>query len=268
MVRGSNDLERFGRYGGGAVGDRVEEDAYIVELVAGFLYLPVGIQLLARARRSGGLPERLLGLAFSCWGMGYIGYEGPGLIPALAAVEMPLYHVGRVFFAGGCLAIALFTQRVFRPEARWAAGLTWTIGLLFAVALLWPPLRGSWAMVSIGDLSFWLELAAMAIPCVWMGVEGYSHYARARRRLRLGIEDAITCNRFALWGHFGLLQLAVTGATVPMYLAYETSQRITGAMDALVGGLELLSIAMLWLAFAPPAIYRDWVAEASAETAT
>lgn len=243
----------------------MEEDAYIVELAAGFLYLPVGIHLLALARRSGKLPERLLGLAFCCWGFGYVNYEGPGLTPVLASLGIPLYHVGRIFFAAGCLAIAVFTQRVFRPQATWAAGLTWGIGVLFAVALVEPPLRGDWELVSIGDVSFWLEFAAMAIPCVWMGVEGYSHYAVSRRRVRLGLSDAITCNRLALWGHFGLLQLAVTCAVVPMYVAYEADRRITGPMDALVGGLELLSIAVLWLAFTPPAFYRAWISGTSAE---
>jgi len=55
---------------------------------------------------------------------------------------------------------------------------------------------------------------------------------------------------------------------IPMYIAYEA---VDGAladwMDQLMGSIEMLTIAIIWLAFFPPRIYRAWVERAAARNA-
>ena len=38
---------------------------------------------------------------------------------------------------------------------------------------------------------------------------------------------------------------------------------VSHGLDAVIGAVELASIAMVWLAFFPPALYRDWISGAT-----
>ena len=44
-----------------------------------------------------------------------------------------------------------------------------------------------------------------------------------------------------------------------MYIAYASDGYISSTMDLMLGGLELGSLALVWLAFAAPASYRRWI---------
>ena len=71
-----------------------------------------------------GRPEFLLGLTFLFDGFSY----GLGEFPFVFGVDfllVELSFLGRVWSGGCSIAIALFTRRVFWPNATWARRLTW-----------------------------------------------------------------------------------------------------------------------------------------------
>ena len=54
---------------------------------------------------------------------------------------------------------------------------------------------------------------------------------------------------------------------LPQYSEYETTSQFTATWDTLIGGLEIVSVTLIWLVFFPPAFYRRWI-EGSAGVAT
>jgi len=244
----------------------VEENAYIVELAAGLLYLPAAVLLLRRAARTGKLPERLLGLSFACLGGSYLIYEAPYPL-GLGAHELPFIVAGRLVYGAGCIAIALFTRAVFRSGERWAGVAVWACAALMLSGFGIGCATGNAAGDSLENPGFWLEWVAQMFPALWLTAEGFLNHRSARRRLRIGLSDPHVCNRFLLWGLFGAAQLGTGFAMLWMYAAYASEGHVSNAMDLMIGGFELASLALVWLAFAAPAPYRRWIERlASAES--
>jgi len=235
----------------------VDGSAYVVELVAGLLYLPAAAYLLRLAARTGQLPEQLLGWNFACMGGSYILYAVPSGLSLEA--ETPWYLLGRIVYGIGCMLVAAFTRRVFRPTGRWAGVLVWCCVLVFSSGIALSCLTGDPAGFSLADPGFWLEWCAETVPYAWLTAEAVLARARARRRLRLGLSDPHLCNRFLLWGLFGALQLGSALIMVPLYSAYTLVGSFTSHMDVILGGFEITSVVMVWLAFAPPPAYRRWL---------
>ena len=85
------------------------------------------------------------------------------------------------------------------------------------------------------------------------------------RRRALGLSDLTDSHRFLFWGLFGIAQVGATVSILPMYLAYERDGTISASMDAMLGGAEILSIAVVWMVFYPPVRYRRWLERASGD---
>jgi hypothetical protein len=236
----------------------VEDGAYIVSLVAGVLYLPAAVFLLRLAARTGRLPERLLGLCFACMGVSYLLYQAPEALD-LAAISVPFTVAGRLVYGAGCIAIAAFTRTVFRGGERWAGVAVWLCCALLVAGIAIGCATGDPLGVSFANPGFWLEWVAEMLPVAWLTAETFLQYGGARRRLRLGLCEPHVCNRFLLWGLFGTLQLGTGFAILWIYDAYAVLGHFSVAMDALLGGFEIASVAMIWLAFAPPAFYQRWI---------
>ena len=236
----------------------MEENAYVVELVAGLLYLPAAALLLRLAAQTGKLPERLLGIAFACMGGSYLLYEAPYPL-GLESYELSFIVAGRLVYGASCILIALFTRAVFRARERWAGVAVWACAALmlsgFAIGCATGDTEGS----SLENPGFWLEWVAQMLPALWLAAEGFVHHGSARRRLRLGLSDPHVCNRFLLWALFGVAQFGSGFALLWMYIAYASDGYISRTMDLMLGGLELGSLALVWLAFAAPASYRRWI---------
>jgi hypothetical protein len=244
----------------------VEENAYAVQLLAGLLYLPAAALLLRLAARTGKLPERLLGLTFACMAGAYLLYEAPYFL-GLEAHELSFIVAGRIVYGAGCVAIALFTRAVFRARERWAGFAVWICAAIMILGFAIGCATGDAEGASLENPGFWLEWMAQMLPAAWLCWEGLAHHRSARRRLRIGLSDPHVCNRFLLWGLFGVVQLGTGFAVLWMYAAYASAGYIPAAMDFLLGGFELASLALVWLAFAAPACYRGWIERlASAES--
>jgi len=242
----------------------MEGNAYLGELSAGIIYLLAGIRLVLLSIRTAEIPERLLGASFILLGVSGILYSLPD-IQLFSAFETPIFFAARVAYLPSCMLVALFTARVFRPDARWAKGLVRGVAAMVVVGVGGSAADGDWEGFSLSSVWFWFEWVGQLIPFVWVALAALTEYVSARRRARVGLSNALVSNRYLLFGCFGLVQLATVVLLVPMYIAYETDNgAFADWMDQSMGSLEMLTIAMIWLAFFPLALYRSWVERAAA----
>ena len=236
----------------------MEGHAYLGELLAGVVYLIAGIRLLRLSQRTGEAPERLLGACFIAIAASALSYVLPNL-PRFESLWMPLNFAGRVFVIPYSVIFALFTWRVFRPEARWGGWLVWGSAILLVIGIGGSAMGGDWEGFSISSGWFWLEWVGYTLPFCWAGSETFAQYSRARRRKQLGLCDPLVCNRYLLWALFGALQVCLSLVLLPQYATYETTNQFTATWDALYGTIEIFSLVMIWLVFFPPAFYRRWI---------
>ena len=121
----------------------MEKAASVFLYLAGISFLSVGIYLLHKASRTGGIPERYLGLAFLCNGISYGFSEVPFVFGVEHLVD-EMSFIGRIFAAGCTISIAVFTYRVFRPTARWAVRLVWIDAAAIVCGLAVSAFEGDW----------------------------------------------------------------------------------------------------------------------------
>lgn len=81
----------------------------------------------------------------------------------------------------------------------------------------------------------------------------------AKKRAKLGLSLPLAANRYLLLALFGGFQILACFS----YLAYSadiaSNQTVSLISDALLGGTEIASTAVLCLVFFPPSIYRRWI---------
>jgi hypothetical protein len=236
----------------------MEGSAYLLEIIAALAYLVVGGRLLDRARRTGEAPERLLGLYIAFTGVSYLLYELP-LFLALPAAVTPMFLAGRIVYALAIVPLALFMRRVFHPGDTRASWLVWACVLCLFAGLLFSALAGDLEGMALSNGWFWVEWIGYTAPFGWVAIDSLRSFSSATRRARIGLCEAVVVNRYLLWAIFGALQVASCLALLPMYSIYAEEQVIAAWADALVGGLELASLAVLWFVFFPPIAYRRWL---------
>jgi hypothetical protein len=236
----------------------MEGSAYLLELIAALAYLVVGGRLLDRAHHSEQAPERLLGLYFAFTGVSYLLYELPFFL-GLPSLVTPMFFAGRVVYALGIVPLVLFMRLVFHPGERWASGVAWTSALCLFAGLLFSALTGDLEGMTLSNGWFWVEWAGYTVPFGWVAVDSLLSYSSALRRARIGLCEAVVVNRYLLWAVFGALQVAVSLTFIPMYSSYAEDSHFAVWADALVGGLELVSLTLIWFVFFPPIAYRRWL---------
>jgi len=185
----------------------MEQSAYIMEAIAGVIILVVGSRLYWLSRQTGQAPEYFIALAFLIWALGYALYDIPyafaegdqSIAPFFAYTSMLVFNLGNV-------ALALFTREVFRKQQRWAGWLVVAIAVCLALGAAGSAWVGDWEQVDpFANPGYWPQTVGGLIPAIWMGVEGLAHYARARKRLKIGLCAPLTCHHFLLWGLAGAL---------------------------------------------------------------
>jgi len=236
----------------------MEDHAYIGELLAGIVYLIAGVRLLRLGRRTGKLPERLLGATFLFMGVSSVLYVLP-VFSRFESLWTPLNFAGRVTYLPAAVMLALFTRLVFRPDKRWGAWLVWGSAILLVTGVGGSALGGDWEGFSISNRWFWFEWVGITLPFCWAGSEALIQYRRARRRLDLGLCEPLVCNRYLLWALFGALQTCSLLVLIPQYAEYETTSQFTATWDTLYGATIIAALVMIWLVFFPPIFYRNWI---------
>ena len=223
----------------------------------------VGVRLLLLARRTRKLPEAALGTAFLL--LGAIGYPlttlaRRGVIGSAARNEM-LMAGGLLVQDVACFAVVLAAVRIFRPGSRSGRA-------AISIAALW--LAGSWLgqllTSGFGPLetgpAYAAGLAARTAAFGWAAGEAFHAWAKGRKRLRLGLVEAIVVERFLL---FGLGMAGVFAAFAIFVVGQLTTPNPSQSawVLAATGAMGVATALPTWLAFLPPAAYRRRFAAAA-----
>jgi hypothetical protein len=92
---------------------------------------------------------------------------------------------------------------------------------------------------------------------LWSAVEAFRYHAMLRRRLALGLADAVVTNRVLLWGLTGGSAAAALVTITLLRLLDVTYSAPIALFTAAVCGL--VASSSLYLAFLPPAAYLRWL---------
>jgi hypothetical protein len=234
----------------------------------------VAVRLLALARRSGELPERVLGLGMVAFaGLAYpmflVGLLGSGHLPRGAQLgALVLAHLG---YWGCLVSLAIFTRVVFRPKAAWALlavvaltlleasgaamSLVHSFGGAEARSYADPIVRASGAMIS----------ASFTLLFFWTSIEAATYRRALAKRLALGLADPVVVNRMGVWAiGTGVACLVDFGLVVCNGMGLDPRQT---SLPALLQSASGLSCALTWLlTFAPSESYLAWVRRRAAGT--
>jgi hypothetical protein len=232
--------------------------------LSGLLYVLVvtaaGIRLLLLARSTGGRPEALIGTgSVLIAGIGFPASVASGFGGLAGAVNLPLWVTSEAITQAGIALFYLFTQQVFRPEARWARGLCLGAALYMPLGLAgagWSLAHAAPGDGSIAVTSRWLLACFVAYGgCfVWSAGESLREHRRALRRVALGLADPAVANRFLLWSVYALCaagSLASNAVGVILGCNLSTSPVVLVP----TGVLCLVASVAVYLAFVPPAWY-------------
>ncbi|MFQ5417957.1 MAG: hypothetical protein ACE5FL_13030 [Myxococcota bacterium] len=218
----------------------------------------VGTRLLWLSTRTRRSPEFLLGTAFVL--LGGIGYPlaiaargGPGGSPSPGLLRLALG-----FQDVACLAMYAATWQTFHSGSRSAGGITALAAVGFGASVMGvagsgSPDHGAW---------YYIGFALRAGCFGWAAVESHRYQRLLKRRLRIGLGDAVVADRFRLW----------TISTVAIFLGFGiflvghlTTDNVApaGWVLAATSAVSLTAAACMWLAFVPPAAYVRRVSAAT-----
>ena len=244
----------------------------VVFQVSQLLYLVtvliVGVRLLWLSHRTGGMPERLLGLQFVVGS----GIAWPVVLAGLLQVvpgSEPAPHVpwliGLGYFGLDVSLVfqLLFVRCVFRPDAGWAKALVAIGALYIAGSYAALGLSGHFHRPIFGGLWYWLHYLPPALCACWVTYEAFRYHGVLRKRLSLGLADPVVTNRFLLWGSASICGMVVValGASPSIYQGMDvaTVARISSAVLSAMSLLGLVAVVLYWLTFFPTRAYLGWI---------
>jgi hypothetical protein len=167
-----------------------------------FASLFVGVRLVLLWGRTRGLPELLVGIGVL--GIGPVGFGlmtvadlSRGAAPALSRA---LLAIALLAVSAGVFAQCSFNWRVYHPEQTGVRWMVWTAGALLVALYLADFQTSSFDGRGLLGASH-MGRTALQVGCLlWGAGEALRYWRMMRRRLRLGIADAVVTNRFFLWG--------------------------------------------------------------------
>lgn len=237
----------------------------IIAAVGGALFLLStivgGLRLLWLARQTRELPEFVLGIGL--FAMGGIG------TPLMALARAPLgwgpgFSAACLFASCGILTLgmagfALFTRRVFRPNARWAGCLAFALpGWMLAGMVLIALGDGFAAAARQPGTGYAFFQTGTAMILAWCAFESTRYAIALRRRVQLGLAEPVVANRILLWASAMVIATALSaGAT----LGQIAGINVMGSPEGLtfVGCFGTVAAGAIYLAFLPPKAYTGWV---------
>jgi hypothetical protein len=232
----------------------------------------IGVRLLLLSRRTGGVPERLLGL-----GLGLTGGLGYGILIAVTLTRQALGEaphpaftaagaLGKLLHDLGVCAVLAFIVQVFRPGAAWARALAAAMIAAMAVGYAGYALGGGFAHGRSEGFWYWLEFVPIGTYQMWAAAEALLYHGMMQRRTALGLADPLVTNRFLCWGLGSLLAVAaIWTVSVPALLGLPLleQQRVAPFTLSLTAVWGIGCVAAYWLAFFPPRWYRERLAAAA-----
>jgi hypothetical protein len=239
----------------------MEQNAYVMEAIAGVIYLVLGLRLCWLSRRSVRLSDSFIGLALLTWALGYALYDIPYALVESDELIPPLFSFTSILaFNLGNVILAMFTQEVFRKRDHWAGWLVVAIAVCLlsgAVGAVW---SGDWELIDpLENFGYWAQTLANLVPTAWLGYEGLTHFFNTRRRLALGFGVPLARNHILLLGLAGALWAALEFVIVIQDFVYINVGDWSGALGIVNGLFEIVPIGLIWLVFFAPAAYRRWI---------
>ena len=221
----------------------------------------VGTWLVRLSLRTGQQPELLVGV--SILGLGPLGFAP--IVIALAFLDVSpaaatsLVAIGSAAMATGGACAAWFTVCVFHPSSPTAQRIGGT--MVAGCLLLWATsgAGGGFDLREGVSLPGQLNILLRAAILGWSSAESFRHWARLRKRLRLGLAEPVLTNRFALWG------TATGGAAIGNLIAFASAMidiRALAAGDLLnltISLIGFIATPCMFLAFSPPKAYRRYL---------
>jgi hypothetical protein len=223
--------------------------------------LVIGVRLLLLARRTGEIPELLIGLAVL--GIGPLGFGLSMLAFATLGrstiTSAALQGSGFVAVFIGAAAQYLFVWYVFRRQAAWARPLVYAAIALLATAYAADILESG--LINRGYDGSWFRtgMAVRLLVMVWSSVESLLYWRRMRRRMRLGLADPIVTNRFLLWGVSSAATFFGSGLIFVFVTVTGMNPNQVPSLSLIVSIHGLVAAIAMWFAFQPPASYVRWI---------
>jgi hypothetical protein len=239
----------------------------VLALVA--VSIVVGVKVLRLAQRTRGLPERLLGSYFLVGGG--VGYPLSAVSSISGEWQPILASLSSVFISVALSFLFVFTARVFYGKSRAAQVGAWlgiAMCLAYALGYSISQLSAETEEALVRSTMTWggLSLFVSAAAFGWTGVESLRHWTVYRRRVLLGLADAVAVNRMLLWGLMGTIILAVVAIdTLLLYTGGAVAREVLVPLVTSVGGI--VSSLCLALAFLPPRSYLEAVRRRAAASA-
>lgn len=225
----------------------------------------IGIRLTLLSRRTGGMPERMLGIGLAtmtCVAVPLNAISGLGRLNA-GELDYRALVLGNIALWIGFTGVAGFTWKAFRPADEWAAMLMLALssamaavcGGTVAAQLSSPPELSAF---EAGFLWSGLLRIPLVVAFAWTAIESLRNYGMARKRIAIGLGDPVVANRFLLWGIVGVVQVCVH--TVSLTLHFQGMGMMQSAIGLFVvsaGGLA--GAALLYLTFMTPQAYERFL---------
>jgi hypothetical protein len=222
--------------------------------------LIVGVRLLRLARRTGEIPELMIGSCFISGGLiGFPASVAAQLLvsdsPDLARWMAMAYAVG-LAIAAACILVAWW--KIYHSASRWGP---WVVSVWMAflagacVSQLGRPL----AELTPGA-GPWQSLRAVVQGGAYAAIafSGFRYHVLLRRRLRLGLADPVVANRIWLWSVAAFLVTLQYGYTLAIPWLSSLFDAVSVA-PAFVGTLGVLIALSITHAFYPPQRYLRWI---------
>jgi len=246
---------------------------YLISTTAFCLFcLAIGLRLLLLSRRTGGRPERLLGL-----GLGMTGGFGYGLLIIVSLAHQAnggtfsnlltaLGLLGKAIHDLGVLAMLGFILTVFRPGERWARVLAGVMAVVLLVGYVGNAATGGFVESRPQGFWYWLGFTVIGTYPMWAAAEAFRYHGLMRKRRALGLADPVVVSRFLMWGIASLFAVAaIWTVSLPaiLGLSLEEQLRWSPFVLSLTGIWGIGAISSYWLTFFPPAWYRARIAAAA-----
>ncbi len=222
----------------------------------------VGARLLLLSRRTGALPERLLGTAYlSASALGYpILIAAGALAPSSPELARWVHHVGSFGVQFGIAYLLFFNAIVFRPGVFWATAAAGVGSCVLAIsfvgsALVWGQPESIERLRAFGVGT----ICVLGLGYAWIAIEGFQFHAMIQRRSAIGLADPVLTNRFLLWAVMGIL----ASFTNFLNLGYLLAGRNIMANPATVLATSLNGVVnsvRIILIFMPPSWYLQRIA--------
>ena len=243
--------------------------AGVAQLASIGMALWLGGRLLGKAARSGGDPERLLGLHLVlAIGAGSLLLSVTSISRVAESAAVPPIAFGALSVAGnvctmlGLMAMLWFNYHVFHGRSRFGLATAAIGAALMATGFLMYVTAGGVESDEPYGRSSWPYIGAMLVGDVWVISDALRFRGQLRKRLALGLADPLVVERLLLWAFASFARFClVLIAPLSTALVPSRAERMAVApvLLLLTSALILGATVSLWLMLAPTERYRRWV---------